>query len=92
MFPLTSCSNTPTVKNIRALLCHRPPTSWEDLRTIGNILHATYADAAKALSLFENSNEAELAMEDAVICFRSPAQLRFLFTQLILEGGPAPVL
>jgi hypothetical protein len=29
-------------------------------------------------------------MEDAIADFKSPAQLRFLFAHLILEGGPAP--
>jgi PIF1-like helicase len=77
---------------IRALLCHKAAHSWNDLRTVNNILYPSYAEAAKALGLFQDGNEAEMTLEDAVICFRSPAQLRFLFSQLILEGGPATVL
>lgn len=77
---------------IRALLCHRAATSWTDLKTVDGIIHGSYADAAKALGLFRDNNEAILAMEDAIICLRSPTQLRFLFSQLILEGGPATVL
>jgi hypothetical protein len=77
---------------ICALLCHRAVTSWNELRMIENTLHPTYAEAAQAFGLFENGNEAELAMEDAIACLRTLSQLRFLFAQLILEGGPASVL
>jgi hypothetical protein len=75
---------------LRALLLSRPAMSFEHLRTIDGHIHPTFSEAAQALGLFQNQNEAIMAMEDAIADFKSPAQLRFLFTHLILEGGPAP--
>jgi hypothetical protein len=75
---------------LRALLMSQAATSFENLRTVDGHLYPTFSEAARALGLFKNQNEAIVAMEDAIADFKSPAQLRFLFAHLILEGGPAP--
>jgi hypothetical protein len=74
---------------IRCLLFHRPARSFKQLRTINAVVYNTFQEAAQAARLFEQSNEGELAMEDAISQYRSPAQLRFLFVLLIQEGSPA---
>jgi hypothetical protein len=57
---------------------------------VDDCIYPSFSEAASALGLFRNQNEAVTAMEDAIADFKSPAQLRFLFAHLILEGGPAP--
>ena len=74
---------------IRALLFHHPARSFDDLRTIGDVVHDTFQSAAQAAGLFEDANEGRFAMEDAILQYKSPSQLRFLFVMLILEGSPA---
>jgi hypothetical protein len=75
---------------LRALLICKSAISFEHLRTIDDHIYPTFSEAARALGLFQNQNEAVVAMEDAIADFKSPAQLRFLFAHLIIEGGPAP--
>jgi hypothetical protein len=75
---------------LQALLMCQAAMSFEDLCTVDGHLYPTFSEAACALSLFQNQNEAIAAIEDAIADFKSPAQLRFLFAHLILEGGPAP--
>lgn len=77
---------------LRALLLHRPASSFEDLRSINDHLFPTFHEAACDLGLFTNNNEGFLAMEEAVQSLRTPAQLRFLFAQIIQEGYPAMLL
>lgn len=77
---------------IRALLQARAATSFEDLRMVDGVLYSTYSEAARALGLFESQEEGEYALSEAIADFKSPAQLRFLFSHLILEGSPAPSL
>lgn len=74
---------------IRLLLLHRPALSWEDLRTFDGITLDTYHQAALHAGLIENNNEGFLALEEAVQSLNTPAQLRFLFSRILLEGYPA---
>ena len=74
---------------IRLLLFHHPARSFEDLRTIDHTTFESFQRAAQAAGLLQESEEARLAMEDAITSFKSPGQLRFLFTLLIVEGAPA---
>jgi len=69
---------------LRALLLHKPAYSFECLRLVGNTTHTTFQEAAAALGLFQNSNEAHLALAEAIENYASPHQLRFLFCQLLL--------
>ncbi|CAG8448198.1 15067_t:CDS:2, partial [Cetraspora pellucida] len=44
---------------------------------------------AHEMGLFANESESILTMKEAIDNFYTPAQLRFLFTQLILDGVPS---
>jgi len=70
---------------LRVLLLHKPAFSFESLRSVGNTTHTTFQEAAAALGLFQNSNEAHLALAEAIENFASSYQLRFLFCQLLLN-------
>ena len=74
---------------LRCLLQRKAGYSFEDFRTIHNTLFTTYHKAAIELGLFSNQNEAYFVLEDAVFSFQTPAQIRFLFVCLIIEGYPA---
>jgi hypothetical protein len=77
---------------MRSLLQARPATSFEDLRIIDGVLHGSFSEAARALGLFESQEEGMYALSEAITDYRSAAQLRFLFANLIMEGSPAPAL
>lgn len=68
------------------LLLHHAVRSFEQLRTINGVVHDTFQHAAKAAGLLEEDDEGQLAMEDAIMEYRSASQLRFLFVLLIVEG------
>ena len=70
---------------LRALLLHKHTFSFEGLRSVGNTTYTTFQEAAAALGLFQNSNEADLALAEAIENFASSHQLRFLFCQLLLN-------
>jgi hypothetical protein len=74
---------------LRCLLTHRPARSFRELRLIDGNLCESYHDAAVALGLFSTENEGMYALTDAVNSCVTPAQLRFLFSRIILEGFPA---
>jgi hypothetical protein len=71
------------------LLTHRPATSFINIQTFGSITFNTYHEAAIHMGLFTNINKGSYAMEEALQSFLPPAQLCFLFSQIILEGYPA---
>ncbi|KIK40524.1 hypothetical protein CY34DRAFT_107719 [Suillus luteus UH-Slu-Lm8-n1] len=64
-------------------------TSYHDVWTIGGITFNTFHEAACDFSLFENQNEGHLALQEAVQHLRTPAQLCFLVSQILLEGYAA---
>jgi hypothetical protein len=80
----------------RLIAKHRPFTSFVDARTVDNHVFTTYQEAAVALKLVED-------FEDAMTCFKeaaqfnpddehdvhlTPARLRGLFVHLTLNGYP----
>lgn len=68
---------------MRLLLLNRTgSTSFEDLRTVGEVTHATFYEAAKALDLLITDHYYEQCMDEAVL-FQMPSQLRSLFASLI---------
>ncbi|KAG1881056.1 hypothetical protein F4604DRAFT_1922076 [Suillus subluteus] len=80
-------------QNIR-VRCYYPQghprlSKYRDIRTIGGITFNTFHEAACDFGLFENQNEGHLALQEAVQHLRTPAQLRFLFSQILLEGYAA---
>ena len=77
---------------LRCIIQIKPARSFQQLRTINGVIYETYQEAARALGLFNNMNEATIVMQEAVDGLRTPAQLRFLFVQLIYNGSHAQEL
>jgi hypothetical protein len=77
---------------LRALLLHRSAHSWLDMRTIDGVVYGTYQEAARTLGLFDNRDEAIIAFEELLNFGAPPAQLRWTFTVLAVEGGPALII
>jgi hypothetical protein len=74
---------------LRALLLHRSAGSWIDLRTINGMVYGTYQEAARAMGLFDNRDEGIMAFEELLNFGAPPAQLRWTFAVLAVEGSPA---
>ncbi|KAL8276810.1 hypothetical protein RQP46_010741 [Phenoliferia psychrophenolica] len=72
---------------LRAILQHGAATSWDDLYSHEGVRHQSFAEKAVALGLFRDENEAQYAMREAIEHLNTPAQGRFLFANLILEGA-----
>ena len=71
---------------IRILLQHIPARSFEQLRTVGNVIHNNYQSAVVALGYFTNDEtEAEYAIKEAIDTLKTPHQLRLLFTHLLVN-------
>ena len=77
---------------IRCLLIHRPARSFLDLRTIDGNVFPSFHEAAVDVGLFANENEGHYAILEAIAYYYTPAQLRFLFARVVLEGYPAAPL
>lgn len=60
-------------------------TSFEDLRTVGGVLHDSFKDAAKSLNLLDDDSEWLKAMDEAVV-FKMPSELRMLFAMILIHG------
>lgn len=69
---------------LRALLRERPATSFQDLRTVQGVTYRLYQEAAVAMGLF-HVRESEYALTEALADYASPAQLRFLFANLLVD-------
>jgi hypothetical protein len=70
---------------LRCLLNYRPACSFDDLKTVNMIQYGSFHEAATHLGLFSNKNEGFYAMAEAIASYHMPAQLRFLFSCIILE-------
>lgn len=70
---------------LRALLCQRPARSFEDLRTIDGHIFPSFQEAATELGLFQNQKEAIHALQEAVDNLYTPAQLRRLFVDILIN-------
>lgn len=71
---------------LRILLLSRPGASWEDLRTVNNVVHPSFQSACIALGLFADKDEAHFCMQEAVDTLRTPHQLRILFIHLLTNS------
>jgi hypothetical protein len=69
---------------LRALLQHRPASSFTDLRTIDGVERASFQEAATVSGIFGMQNEAEYALWESVRTLKTPAQLRFFFVHLLV--------
>jgi hypothetical protein len=70
---------------IRVLLQRRAVRSFEELRTVGNTVYPTFQHTAIALGLFIGEKEAEFAMTEAVNTLNTPAQIRRLFIDILVN-------
>ncbi|XP_060801784.1 uncharacterized protein LOC132902069 [Amyelois transitella] len=72
---------------LRMLLHHvRGPTSFRDLKKLGDQEFLTFREACEARGLLENNNHWDITMEEAVQC-RSASKVRELFAILIATCG-----
>lgn len=85
----TLSPNMGEVFYLRCLLSHRSAFDFESLRTIHGTIYSTFHEAAVKFGLFSDVNEGYYALDEAVTSMHTPAQLRFLFARVILEGYPA---
>nr|GAT43072.1 ATP-dependent DNA helicase [Mycena chlorophos] len=77
---------------LRSILQTRPCRSFLDARTVHDTVYATYQEAANALGLFADSNEAMFAILEAVQSLRTPREIRVLFVHLLTnECVPSPI-
>lgn len=68
---------------LRAILRVKPVYSFLEARTHGNTVYTSYREAAIAAGLFEDANEAQVALREAIEALYRPSQLRFLFAHLL---------
>ncbi|CAG8447360.1 5676_t:CDS:2 [Scutellospora calospora] len=68
---------------------HHATWTWDDLKTVNKNLYNTYQEAAYEMRLFTKENEDIFNIEEAISNYYTPAQLCFLFIQLILHDGKA---
>lgn len=59
--------------------------SFEDAHTVSNHVYPTFQEAANAMGLFANQNEAKLVIQEAILTLRTSRQLRVLFVHLLVN-------
>jgi len=57
---------------LRTILQNQSSLSFEDARTVDGFIKDTYQDTARAMGLFANRNEAQMAMEEAIQNLKTP--------------------
>ena len=67
------------------------PTSFENIRTVDGVLHATFKEACNALGLLENDGEWRACLHEASV-FKTGIQLRRLFVTILKECSPTEPL
>jgi len=76
---------------LRLLLLHvRGATSFQDLRRVGDTVHRTYQDAARARGLLMNDDEFRMCLKEACEV-AMPGAIRELFVTMIVFCAPADV-
>jgi len=71
---------------LRMIIRHIPVlNSVNDAKNVNGTIYQTFQDAAAALGLLENTNEAEICFNEAV-GMETPPQLRSLFVALTIQG------
>ena len=77
---------------LRTILQNRPALSFEDAHTVNGSIKNTYQEAAMAMGLFADCNEAQMAMEEAIQNLKTPRQLQLLFVHLLVNDCvPSPI-
>ncbi|OWZ10239.1 Helitron helicase [Phytophthora megakarya] len=76
---------------LRFLFCHRrSPKSYEDLRSVGDIVYPTFRDGAFALGYLEDDQEWSQCLTEAA-AEKMPYQLRQLFAIVLVYSLPTRV-
>ena len=70
---------------LHAILQSRATLSFVDAHTVNNVIHQTFQEAAIALGLFADQNEAQYAIDEAIATLATPRQLRQLFVHLLVN-------
>jgi len=74
--------------HLRLLLLHiKGATSFAHLKTINDVQHATFKEAAAAMNLLENDNEWQHSLREAA-SYQLPPQLRSLFVIIVAFNNP----
>ncbi|KAE8230528.1 hypothetical protein CF326_g4466 [Tilletia indica] len=79
---------------IRQLLLHKAASTWSGLKAVVGAdgittRYSTFQEAAVAEGLFAGTDEATLAMREAIAVFTPTKQLRFLYCLLVVDGALA---
>jgi len=67
------------------------PQSFEDLRTVDNVLYPTFHDAAEKRQLLLDDQEYDNCLNEAIF-YKLSQQLRDLFSVILVFGTPANAL
>ncbi|KAJ6461951.1 hypothetical protein DFH09DRAFT_959149 [Mycena vulgaris] len=70
---------------LRAILQARPCRSFTMARTVRDVTHPTFEEAANDLGLFADSDEATHAVLEGIHDLRTPRELRTLFVHLLVN-------
>ncbi|RXW13239.1 hypothetical protein EST38_g12616 [Candolleomyces aberdarensis] len=70
---------------LRVILMNCPSRSFIDARTVAGTPYHTFQQAAIALGLFGDGNEALFAIEEGVATLRTPREIRVLFIHLLIH-------
>ena len=70
---------------LRSLVAHCSSYCFQDYRTVHGNVYNTFQEAARALGLFDHETEAEQVIQEAILNFYCPSQLRFLFANLLQD-------
>ena len=82
----TVCPSQGELFYLRAILQSRPVLSFADARTVNDKIYETFQEAAVALGLFADRNEAQYAIHEAIhSTLATPHQLRLLFVHLLVN-------
>ena len=74
---------------LRVLLYHvKNATSFEDLKTVDNVVYSTYKKACLAHGLEFDDKQWFDALEESALS-KMPSVMRILFTQILVFGNPA---
>jgi hypothetical protein len=79
------CPSEGEILYMRALLQHRPASSYVDARTVDGVELPTFQGAATELGLFTNEKEAKYALIEAIQSLKTPPQLHLLFMHLLVN-------
>ena len=80
-----ACPSEGEIFYLHTILQHRPALSFESVHTVAGEIYPTFQEAAMAMGLFADHNEAELAIQEAIVTLKTPRQLHVLFVHLLVN-------